>query len=451
MKLIINERQFQLIENILLEEKASSIVPKLKVGDKLMLTSESDNKLTFEVIKTDVGGQIWVKNLDGGTLKNYIIFFSQNDIVNNELKYKYVHKENEKELLSKSPSTWKSGAFKNLSSIQVFDNSKTPKGTIDVKKATDTGKKDSKSKPKKNNDSNSDEVDELVRELNSMTMGDDYEFTLYDGSKLIFNIGNKGSGFTVLDLKEVKGGEASRYKELIGEDLEFEASTKNVKLYPGEKYKFDLILSRYLGGEDESSDEVKSKSEKVTIQGIVDLDNIKHRVEKKTEPYNFEKASQEEIMDLVLNNPRLKKAFMSKQTFWQALTNKNPKGILTAKKILSKLGSRMSDDESLSNDKSKDIIFGEFKDKENVKFELINKDFYYTKDDKDILLDVNTKYLGKVSKNSNSKTVSIKRGDVRLKLNKKEKDSNNTYRATIIIPMEGDDYEENRTVRVYKY
>lgn len=446
MKLIINERQFQLIENILLEEKASSVVPNLSVGDKLILTSESGTKLTFEVVKTDAGGQIWLKNLDGGTLKNYIIFFSQNDIINDELKYRFAHKEKEKELLSKSPSTWKSGSFKNLSSIQVFDKSKTPKGTIDVKKATDTGKKDTKTGPKKDGDSKKGEVDDLVRELNSMVIGDDYEFTLDDNSKLVFNVINKGAGYTVLDLKEVNGGEASRYKELMGDDLEFEASSKNVKLYHGEEYKFDLTLNRYLGGEEESSDEVKSKSEKVTIQGIIDLDNVKHKVEKKEEKSDEE--SDDEVMDLVFDNPRLKKAFMSKPSFWDALLNRDPKGLIRARKILDKLGMQSSDSENM---KSKDIIFGKFKDKENIKFELLNKDFEYTKGDKDILIDVNTKYIGKVSKNSNLKTVSIKRGDVRIKLNKLVKDSNNTYRATIIIPMEGEDYEENRTIRVYNY
>jgi hypothetical protein len=442
MKLIINERQFQLIENILLEDKASSVVPNLKVGDKLILTSESGTKLTFEVVKTDVGGQVWLKNLDKGTLKNYIIFFSQNDIVNDELKYKFVHKEKEKELLNKSPSTWKSGSFKNLSSIQVFDKSKTPKGTIDVKKATDTGKKDTKTEPKKDGDSKKGEVDDLVRELNSMTMGDDYEFTLDDNSKLIFNVINKGAGFTALDLKEVKGGEASRYKELMGDDLEFEASSKNVKLYPGEEYKFDILLTRWLGGEDESSGEAKSKSEKVIIQGIVDLDNVKHKVDKNDE------ESDDEVMDLVFDNPRLRKAFMAKPTFWDALLNRDPKGLIRARKILDKLGMQSSDSENI---KSKDTIYEKFNDKQEVKFELLNKDFEYKKGDKDILIDAYSKYMGKIRRNSKSKTVSIKRGDVLIKLNKIVKDSDNTYRATVIVPMEGDDYEENRTIKVYNY
>ena len=189
-KIKINENQLKLIESLILEDKINKVVPNLDKGDIIVITKENANQLKFRVLD-NVGNQVRMESVDIGTVNsNNIYFFTPSDLIGNELTVKYIHKQKE---LSKIGDVrqWNEKKERNIEKIEIYDKLKNPKTTIDIIDPEEEAdnKADNKVDDKKEV---TPELEELVRELNSMKDGSSYKFTLDDDSELYFTVVNSG-------------------------------------------------------------------------------------------------------------------------------------------------------------------------------------------------------------------------------------------------------------------
>tara|TARA_R110002050_G_scaffold79261_3_gene169327 strand:- start:2558 stop:3922 length:1365 start_codon:yes stop_codon:yes gene_type:complete len=450
-KIKINENQLKLIESLILEDKINKVVPNLDKGDIIVITKENANQLKFRVLD-NVGNQVRMESVDIGTVNsNNIYFFTPSDLIGNELTVKYIHKQKE---LSKIGDVrqWNEKKERNIEKIEIYDKLKNPKTTIDIIDPEEEAdnKADNKVDDKKEV---TPELEELVRELNSMKDGSSYKFTLDDDSELYFTVINSGSKFTNLELVTTKGKGARGYSELVDSDLEFDASTENVELdTSNDSYKFTIKMNRYLNT---TNDDGEKNKEPFTINGIVAFDESNVSPEEKefkndkdSVEGEVKKLSKSEAMKLALQSPNLRNAFSKKPTFWDLITGKNPQGFFALQNILTKY----------FNSRSGDIIDGSephtFKElyrvNMEVRYELTNK--YFVKNN--VKLYEGEKYFGKVIKRSLTgvliKSLKVnKNGPHKINLLSLKNADENIYECEVIMFIGDEKYKEKREVKVY--
>jgi hypothetical protein len=371
-KLVITEEQFN---RLISESDMTKVINNIRTGDLIKLTDKSGNLLTFEVIDA-FSGKVIMVNKDTGVYKNQIFFFSYTDLQGGDLNYKYINKKDVKDVkdlksLAKSIPSWNSSKFKDISNFEVEGKDG------DIHLNPDTGKiehdydddteKDVDKKPET-------PTEDLTQEILSMKEDAEYEFILSDESIITLDVVGRGPSTVAFEIKTVEGNEAERYKELIGDELEFDGSKNNLNLKDDKEYIFDIKLKRYLGGEEiekkkptsdydydpnfDSDDieagnkNIKTKSEDVIIHGIVDINFKKPEKAKGKEDVGDEEElsslSDDEIKqiidDLTLNNPNMRNAIWKRPNWLLgALGLAKDKGIVPAKKTLGSLYSDVRD------------------------------------------------------------------------------------------------------------
>ena len=450
-KIKINENQLKLIESLILEDKINKVVPNLDKGDIIVITKENGNQLKFRVLD-NVGNQVRMESVDIGTVNsNNIYFFTPSDLIGNELTVKYIHKQKE---LSKIGDVrqWNEKKERNIEKIEIYDKLKNPKTTIDIIDPEEEAdnKADNKVDDKKEV---TPELEELVRELNSMKDGSSYKFTLDDDSELYFTVVNSGPKFTNLELVTTKGKGARGYSELVDSDLEFDASTENVELdTSNDSYKFTIKMNRYLNT---TNDEGDKNKEPFTINGIVGFDESNVSPEEKefkndkdSVKDDVKRLSKSETRALALQSPVLRNSFSNKPTFWDLITGKSSEGFFQLQNIIGKYYS--SKDKEIVDGAEPYSFMDLYRVNMEVRYELTNK--YFVKNN--VKLYEGEKYFGKVIKRSLTgvliKSLKVnKNGPHKINLLSLKNADENIYECEVIMFVGDEKYKEKREVKIY--
>ena len=456
MEIIINDWQYLITEGLITEEKYQDVIKKLRVGDKLEYTDDSNKTLTFEVIRND-SGQVYLKNLDNGVYKNNYFFITVSDLSKDDLTFKTINvpknlpdefksetKDNVKlfELLKLFPiNNWKNSTFKNISKLNMGDED------IDIEKpdAEDEKFKDYRQV---------DDIDGFLDELRTLKAGNVYKITLSNGGTIDLDLikNEKDSLFFEYNSAE---GPAKSYGELINSELILNIDSKSVEHRISSKTDDENVESVYNIIFEKIIDDGGNRSyKKILIKNIVDIEKSNLSDKEDVEELDI---SDEEIDDmdvddltnLVLNNPTFKNTFLSKPGFLERLLGGGPKGILRAKEILKDIKNGDSED-----DKDENSFINLFKDKQEYKIQLSEKSF--NRDD--VELDMMKKYSVKAIKrtNANGSKIILLSGKINGKVFKfkinQPTENKDEYRATLIINDGADDeYTENRTIKVTDY
>lgn len=129
-KVIINNNQLRLLESLLLEEKLTTAMPKLKAGDLLLITNQSGAQVKYSVISNS-GTQSFLTTTQNN--KEYIVWMAVTSLnLNNELEIRTIESNEDNKERFKDVKSWPITKLKNIAGIEVFDKNKNPKFKINV-------------------------------------------------------------------------------------------------------------------------------------------------------------------------------------------------------------------------------------------------------------------------------------------------------------------------------
>jgi hypothetical protein len=407
-KLVINEAQY---ERLLFEARIVDSFNKIKENDAIKIILSKGDELFFKVIGVSDNALMIVNCNKGSVYTNTYFRINSNDIQGGNITYLAKHQNyfyiealekqtngkyktfndvkkakkagdiDDKQFeelsklldsevlnmgtgivfqdLQKNKDTWKKGTFNNVK-LQVYEDGSegltcklSPGDEKDKKFDIDTGGGDTgaEGEGEKEGDKGDEgaTAEEILRELNTIKEGEEWEFILQDDSVLNLNCLGTGANTVSFELEDDSGAEGSRYKELEGNTLEFKYDPKsiNLKKDTGEEegeggILFDLKLTRFLGGEGE---EGKTKSEEIIIHDIVDFQKagIMSKSNNDVEGLSDEELNKI-IDDLSKNNEILLKAIRKKPNWILDLFRiSKDRGIVPAEK---RLGTRVKDEAS---------------------------------------------------------------------------------------------------------
>jgi hypothetical protein len=460
MKLIINEWQYLYHNGLITEAKYSDVIKKLKPKDKLEYLDKNGNTITLNVIFND-NGQVYLKG-ETGVYKNNYFFITITDLTDNNLTYRTINipknlpdelkGENDDTkiltgILKNFPvTTWKKSIFKNIDKIQLGGEN------IDLVKPD---AEDEKFK----NFINVKDLNPFFEELNALKSGTTYKFTLSNGGEIDLDLLDNQNNSLFFETNKLTGT-AKNYSELINAELLLDINAQMIQQRVSSlvdednvEHVYTIKFKKLKGGQDKSGNRVYDL---ITIKNIIDIDPVgsfdeKEKEEKKDggelTDKEIDDMSPEDITNLVLSNPTFKAAFLKKPSFWDGILKRNPKGILAAKAILKKVGTRPSSNKS-DKDKKESEVTSFFKNNEEYFLQLSDKSF--VKDE--VNIDITKKYRVKAKKRTNVN------GDITVFLNGKGYivkilsiygENKNQFTGEIILNFgEENEYREKRVFKV---
>ena len=293
-KLVITESQFN---SLMSEANVEKSLKNVKTGDLLQIAKENGNVYHFKVVDSVMGGSIYMVSTDNGTLKGfYILINGATSFQNKELQYQFKkidEIEDESKIYKESPS-WKFSTIKGISKFEVFNSNQSPKFDIDIK--TGEPKKPEEKKEKFKGNESTPEKEELIKQLTDMEEDKDYIFNLKNGNQLTFMVQTVELKNIGMELMSADGD----YSFDVGKTFNLEAKNENI-VFRGEG-DYDIQLTMFLGGEEEGG-KTESKSKKVEIKGIYDIQDKGVSDEEKEEEDTFDYES---LKDRMENDPILK-------------------------------------------------------------------------------------------------------------------------------------------------
>lgn len=351
-KLKITESQYARLITLIAETPFDKMAKdSIKVGDVVVITWKgSMNK--FEVVD-NFNGQIVMDNIDkGSTNINYRYFIVFTSLNGDDLELRRVHKIKEKDKLDGDKSTWSPVTVKDISNIQVIRDGKVI-DTVDP--VSPTAEKQQKQGGKKTGVVSKELSDEINNDLAIIMEQVDEN----KGLKIIFNQGeilfcclNKSDGSFVFEINKEKNSTLPDLNSWDSFILELKGDPKDetVNLYELNK---DVVTSTDNGETFNLKFKVSSgeKKQEIVIKGIKGvspLPSCESSAEEGEEKENKDKKPEElkadaqKALDMILKDPKLKAAFYSQPTFWQAFVaelkgKKAPgKGIIPTLDLLNK-------------------------------------------------------------------------------------------------------------------
>jgi len=294
-KLVITESQFN---TLMVEAEISKSLKNVKTGDLLQITKENGSVYHFKVVDSVMGGSIYMVSTDNGTLKGfYILINGATSFQNKELRYQFKkidEIEDESKIYKESPS-WKFSTIKAITKFEVFNSNQSPKFNVDIK--TGEPKKPKEEKEKFKGSESTPEKEELMKYLMNMTEGKDYTFKLKNGKELAFNVQTVELKNIGMELMSADGD----YSFDVGKTFNLEVKNENIFFKSDGDY--DIQLTMYLGGEEEGADVIDSKSKKVEIKGIYDIEEKGvNKEEEEDDTFDYEELKARMEGDQVLKD-----------------------------------------------------------------------------------------------------------------------------------------------------
>ena len=447
-KLVITEAQYN---KLLLESNMTNTISKITDGDAIKLIDKSGNELFFKVLDA-FSGHILMVNCNDGVMKNNFYFMTSNSLNKNNLQLQFRHLKNIKDSstvkgIMADRKDWANTTFKEIKSFKVFEGagkdltcsispSVKPKFDVDLDSgAIKEPEEDETSEPKNNEEST---VSGLISDLLNLKRDTNYNFELEDGSDLDLLVTGKGGDTISFEIMDAVGTEGDRYKELIGDTIEFKGDPKNinVKFEEGSEddgviKNMDIKFKRYLGGA-EDGEEAKTKSEDFIIYDVVDFEPSSL----KDSGNGFEGLSDDEIEEyfkkFINNSSIIRNALWKKPNMFLELFGvAKERGILPAEERLGKWLRTATNNSKIL----KDFKTGSEKVFEFTQFDLTNRDI------KKLPMIQNKNYKSKVRKRG--------KGDVYPTLGTNFTDSkdNNFFKYSIDIKEE---LEDGDNFKIYK-
>lgn len=435
-KIIINESQLKLIESLILENKIQKILSSVEKNDILMIYREgSDKPIKFEVVNKLPDGifvRVADKNSDD---REKLIQFNISNLEGNTLTLNFTKRPEGGDNSNKI--NWNKMTIKGVTGISLLDEAKNPKGTA---KVIDNEESDEEENVEDNSEELDNEINQRIEQelnelkvkLNNLKIGNDYIFILDDDSKLYFTVINKENND--VSIKLTKGGseEAGKFKKIIGDTFEFNPHY-DIKLSDDKK-----TINIEIGNSD--------------YENSIIIDNVVNVQNDYDDPSNDKSTlTDREALELVLKDSRIRNAFMKQPTLWDLITNKEPKGIDQAKRILNKVFDRESNN-------SKEDVNDILKVNRTIQFEIRGNNFSKSTESGRYYLVADSKYNAKIrSKEERGVNASVNKivGNSNLMpdmlIYSIEDKNAGLYRAEIITEI-GTENEtsEKRTIKIFK-
>lgn len=448
MKLILNERQYKLIESLISEDNYQELVKGVDEGKEIVLIDKNGNKLSFNVLLND-NGQLYLHTSDNNIYKNDLFFITITDLSNDNLSFRRVNIPDElrseddkfsvlKEIIKTTPvKDWKKSTFKGIKSMKIGDT------LVDIEKSDDKTEELKKYKQV-------DDIKELLSELNSFSEGDVVRFDFVNGGNILFNVNSKESNSYFLEFIS-SSGDGDRYKRVLANhDIILEVSENNIKQYISSlddeedvNTFFNIRLKKSLGG---ATKKGGVKSELILVKYISDFEKVTTKKDKPKKkdltPKDIDDMTDEDITNLVLSNPNFRNAFAKKPSFWDVFLEKEPKGIFAAKAILRNIVSS----KSLNKSSKKESVGDKFKNNQIYLIQLIDKDFNHHGVELKRYEEYRVK-ANKRTKMSGESIIILTSKQVNFKVNKLEEGTSNRFKVTVMVKDKDGNtiYTENRT------
>lgn len=339
MKLVINESQYNRVFNkpktklvitesqynrLILEQKMSDAIRKIKAGDAIMVTTLGGSELHFKVIDA-FSGQILMINCNNGVHKNEFWFLTASSLQGDGKlsadieQHKNIKDTSSIKSIKSDVKNWKQKNNK-IKDFKVFEGAGTDLNcnldsnlkakfnvNVDTGAIEEPGQDNIDNSEPTEEDTRTDAVNDLLNTIRESKLDNTYLFEFKGGGQLNLIVTSKDSSSVSWEIDSAYGSEeADRYKELVGNQIEFKLDPKNIDLKVKEvkddktgKVIFkpdyaDIKMKKYVGGAEDGGD-VKSKSEDFIIYAIDNYisSDIKSQID--SEEDEFSGLSDDEI------------------------------------------------------------------------------------------------------------------------------------------------------------
>ena len=427
MKLKLTENQYNNLLSQLNETKFDlSVNNIIKPNDIISITYKDNTTNNFKVIENE-RGNILMDNIDvKSTNVNYRYYFDLNSLNNDTLELKRVHKEKQIDLMDQNPLNWNNYSIKNIKSIRIFNPNGTKKDEIDIQKKSLT--KEPKFDKKINNfkELNDSVFKKIENELNEKQT---LIFNLVDNSEITFCVASQHARTYEMVVNDIKGNR-DKYDFLRENNiiLSFNESAGQNELDELLKTKNNgqvKLIKLYLINK-------TNQIEKPYYLPFIDFsigDSCKdvedNKLKKERTKGDKEKQEAKDIMNLVLSDPLLKKAFISTPKLFNLIKIGDSKGIIPAEKLLNGYMEKKTK-EKLGNDSDN------FKSDRRVLYEFISEPINKKLGFETFEINKNERYQSRVKHfNYKDKNVILINTKPRFKLYLTENIDGNTFKATL--------------------
>lgn len=165
-KLIINKELYTSLKNRISEANISKALYKVNNGDIVIITTKH-GQYNLEVVDSISGQIICSSELKG---ENYYVYFDTTALNNdNRFEFRTLKDVKDNEEKFKKPGTWQTTTFKDVESVKVYNNDKTPKFNLDVERGVSSDEPIPKKEPEPlpEPEEEEDEYDDTDDETNS--------------------------------------------------------------------------------------------------------------------------------------------------------------------------------------------------------------------------------------------------------------------------------------------
>lgn len=336
MKLKLTEIQYNNLLNYVNETTFDvSVRHNIKKDDIISIVFNDNTTNNFKVIESN-NGNIIMDNIDAkSTNINYRYFFSMDDLTDNVLNLKRIHKYKQVDLLDQNPTEWNNFSIKNIKLLRIFNKSGIKKDEIDIIKPPLTKEPKFDKKIPNYKELNTNILKKISNELHE---NEAIIFKLADGSDLTLCVQTEHNytyNFNVIDIK------GNRHKfDFLKENniiLKFNESE-------GQNELDEIIRTKNKGKIISLKLNLVNKVDNKEKQYYLDFtdykligkceDWTKGQEEKQQNRKDKEKQQTKEMMDMILSDPLLKKTFLHVPKLFGLIKIGDPVGIIPAEKLL---------------------------------------------------------------------------------------------------------------------
>lgn len=427
MKLKLTESQYNILLSKLDETRFDlSVNNNVKKEDVISITYKDNTTNNFKVIENN-NGNILMDNIDAKSANiNYRYYFRFDGLDYDKLELKRIHKEKQNDLLDGNPSSWNNYSIKNIKVIRVFNKQGIKKDDIDIaKKPLKKELKYDKKTPnfKELNDSILKKIGNELREKQTLI------FNLSDGSEIILCVVSEHNYTYELNINEIKGNR-HRYDFLRENNIILQFNESE-----GQNELDEIIKTKNNGQIKSIKLNLINKSnqlEKIYYLDFIDFsiggackDINNEKLNKEKKKSDKEKEETKDIMNLVLSDPLLKKAFISTPKLFNLIKIGDPVGVIPAEKLINGYMEKRTK-EKLGVDAEN------FKSDKRVLYEFLNEPINQKLGKEILEIKLNERYLSRVkSFNYKDKNVILINTKPRYKIYITESVGTNIFKANL--------------------
>ncbi len=426
MKLKLTETQYNKLESYINETKFDIAVNQIKDGDIISILFNDNTTNNFKVI-TNNNGNIIMDNIDAkSTNVNYRYYFNLESLDYGTLDLKRVHKEKQADIMGENPINWPNFSIKNIKSFRIFNANGTKKDEIDISKKSLTKEPKTDKKISNFEELNNSVFKKIENELNEKQT---IIFNLSDGSEITFCVSSQHGRTYEMVINDIKGNR-DKYEFLKENNivLTFNESAGQNELDELLKTKNNgQIKSLKLALVNKSNQSEKPyylDFKDFTIGGSCqDTELIKK--DKERTKTNKEREEAKDIMNLVLSDPLLKKAFMATPKLFNLIKIGDPVGIVPAEHLLNGYMEKRTKD-TLGTDSEN------FKSDRRILYEFLGEPINQRLGNVTLEIKLNERYMSRVKHfNFKDKNVILINTKPRYKLYLTENIDKNIFKANL--------------------